>query len=224
MKKFSFSCYITSLGLVGVIVSVAVLAVNFIRSKIKETSQVLGVGTLYGAIFAALFLAPFPPNQTIGQSSDCSFIHFVVTPGYGSDHDNGGFAGYICYEDYDELVKCLQIAENNYQNALDKAWNDKETCAKNCTATLAVSAIGCFVLGVVTVVLGGAVCYGGVASGGTACLIICRNNYSNDLDNAACDADTAVKNCLVLHGANNDEINTRPIAPIIVDNPINLPC
>ena len=91
-------------------------------AETKDASQAIGVGTLYGVIFAALFLAPFPPNQSIGQSSsDCSFLHLVITPGYGSDHDNGGFSGYICYEDYDELVKCLRIIENNYQNDLVKA-------------------------------------------------------------------------------------------------------
>ena len=122
MYRYRSFSRLTALGIVGVIVSLAVLTVDLVRAKIKETSRIVGVGTLYGVIFAAIFLAPFPLNQSIGQSSsDCSFIHFVITPGYDSDHDNGGFSGYICYEDYDDLLKCLQIAENNYQNALVKA-------------------------------------------------------------------------------------------------------
>ena len=213
------------LGFAVVVISaVAGLTVNFIRSKIKETSRVLGVGTLYGAIFAALFLAPFPPNQTIGQSSsDCSIIRYVITPGYGSDHDNGGFSGYICYEDYDDFLKCLRMVENNYQNALVTAWNDKETCAKNCTFTAVAGGIGCFVLGVFTVGFGGALCYWGAGGAGALCLSICRNNYSNDIDNAECDADTGVENCLIAHGATDDQINAGPYDPGIFENPINLP-
>lgn len=51
--------------MVGVIVSVAI---ELVRLKIKETARVLGVGTLYGAIFAALFVAPLP--QINSQSDD----------------------------------------------------------------------------------------------------------------------------------------------------------
>ena len=58
---------------------------------------------------------------------------------------------------------------------------------------------------------------------GALCLSICRSNYDIALDNAACDADTEVENCLVAHGATDDQINTGPYAPGIIENPINLP-
>lgn len=61
---------LTTLNVVGVIVSVAVLAVNLVRSKIKGTSQVLVVGTLYGAIFALLFLAPLPQINSQSDMPD----------------------------------------------------------------------------------------------------------------------------------------------------------
>ena len=65
--KLSFFRKLTALGIAGVLVS-AVASIVRILSKIKETDRVLGVGTLYGAIFAALFLAPLP--QINSQSDD----------------------------------------------------------------------------------------------------------------------------------------------------------
>lgn len=135
-----------ALGLVGIIV-LSVASIGRALSKIKETARIVGVGTLYGAIFAALFLAPFPLNQSIGQSSsDCPLIHFVITPGYGSDHDNGGFLGYIRYEDYEDFLKCLRQAETITKTHSSKRTTTRKIAQKTALFTPLAGAWGALLL------------------------------------------------------------------------------
>ena len=197
----------TTLGLVGVIVSVAVSAV---RSKIKETSQVLGVGTLYGVIFAALFLAPFPQKDLNAQAElRCSFVHFVVTPGYGSDHGSE-FSNYVCYEDLEGLINCIQNAAINYDNDVKKANKARTNCQKLANAGLWVGGTFCIISSIWTGGTTAVPCVSGVGAVALTGLAACRAKHSLDLYNAASDADCAIQICLNNHQAPNTMINSGP--------------
>ena len=207
---------LTALGIVGVIVS---LAVSAVRSKIKETSQVLGVGTLYGAIFVALFLAPFPPKLIIGQSSsDCSHVEFVITPGYGSDHGSE-FSNYVCYEDLDSLMKCIRNAAINYENDVMKANKARNTCQGIANAGLWIGGLFCIGTSIWTGGTTAVPCTAGVSATALAGLAYCRGQHSIDLYDAASDADCAIQICLSNHQAPQSMINGGPYGSEIIRLP-----
>ena len=218
MKNSSCSKNKAILGIVGVVVS-AVDPIGLVLSKIKETSQVLGVGTLYGAIFAALFLAPFPLNQSIGQSSsDCSHVEFVITPGFGSDHGSE-FFGYICYEDLDSLMKCIRSAAITYGNDVMKAHKARNTCQGLVNAGLWIGGLFCIGTSIFTGGTSAVPCTAGVSATALTGLAYCRAQYEIDLYDAASDADCAIQICLSNLQAPQSMINSGPYGSEIIRLP-----
>ena len=209
MKKLSFLACLIALA------SVSAAAIDHVLSKIKETSRIVGVGILYGVIFAALFLAPFPPNQTIGQSSsDCSFVHFVISPGYGSDHGNE-FSNYVCYEDFDSLVTCIQNAAITYNNDVKKANSTRNKCQIAANAGLWIGGLFCIGTSIFTGGTSAVPCTAGVGAAALTGLAYCRAQFEIDLFNAASDADCAIEICLNNHQAPSSMINNGPSGGII---------
>ena len=71
---------------------------------------------------------------------DCSWSHYVQVKGYGS---HNVFGDTVCYEQYNELMKCLKQVDENYRNNLDKANSILRACNFSCNVAAVIGGIGC---------------------------------------------------------------------------------
>ena len=190
--------------------------IAFSKSKIglfdpKSIVQIAGIGTLYGLLFAGLLLLPFPRHLEMQAhvnpaTPECSWTHMVVTPGYRTN----GIRGFVCYEQYYDLIKCLKDVDIDYRTALQNAESDRKTCSFKCTLGILGGGLGCFVFSIITIGSGGIPCNIAVASGGASCLSYCRADLANARRKAANNADAAMRKCFNQHSATDNQVNTRP--------------
>ena len=133
-----------------------------------------------------------------------------MTPGYGSPHDSGGFSGYICYEQYYDLIDCLRDVDLDYRNALVKAERGRKDCSFKCTLGILGGGLRCFIFAIITIGAGGVPCNIAVAGGGASCLSYCRVDLATARRKAASSADTAIQKCFNKYDATDNQVNTRP--------------
>ena len=188
--------------------------IAFSKSKIgfdsKSIVQIAGIGTLYGILFAGLLLMPLPrpPEMQAATDTDfpCSFTQFLVTPGYGSSLEpTGGFSGYICYEQYDDFIKCLRKVDNAYRVALQNAEDDRRGCNWKCALGTLGAGLGCVIFSIITIGTGGTPCAIAVAGGSVGCLAYCRIDLSTARKKAANNADGAIQACIIDHSPTDNQ-------------------